>query len=92
MNKNNNLSNLNMHKKIMSYKYSPIYKYSILLLVIFLYFKHQKSLPQEKILINSVIIILIFILFDYVLINNHPNLFNNEKQKKPIKYDLDDLL
>lgn len=76
-----------MSKEIMSYKYPPIYKYALLLLVIFLFFKHQKIMSQDKILLNSVIITLIVTLFDYVLIKNHPGLFDNPENKEIKNYN-----
>lgn len=64
-----------MIKEIISYKYPPIYKYSFLLLIIFMFFKHQKILSQEKILINTILITLFVGFIDHVMIENHPNLF-----------------
>jgi len=63
----------------MKYKYPPVYKYGLLLLTIYMFLKHQKILTSEKILINSVLIILIFFIFDNIIIDQHPNLLEDNK-------------
>ena len=57
---------------MMEYKYPPIYKYGFLLLVIYMFLKYQKIMTPEKLLYNSVFIIIIFGIFDYIIIDNHP--------------------
>lgn len=74
-----------MTNEIMSYKYPPIYKYGFLLLIIFMFFKHQKIMSQEKILINTVALTLFFGVVDYIMIENHPNLFYSKNQDVDIK-------
>ncbi len=61
----------------MKYKYPSLYKYCLLLLTIFLFLKHQKIIHPDKLLINSLIITVIVGVFDYVLIDDHPTLFQN---------------
>ena len=56
----------------MDYKYPPIYKYGLLMLLIFMYFKHQRIMSHDKILINSIVITCIIVVLDYILIRNHP--------------------
>lgn len=63
----------------MNYKYSPIYKYVSFLLIIYMFFKHQKIMNKEQLLLNSIIITLIICLLDYMLINNHTYLFANDE-------------
>lgn len=55
----------------MNYKYPPICKYGLLLILIFLFIKHQHIMIDEKILFNSISIVLIFIAIDYIIIKNH---------------------
>lgn len=71
----------------MNYKYPPIYKYGLLLLTIYMFIKHQKILTPDKILFNSVLIVLIVFIFDNIIIRDHPNLledveFSNISSKK----------
>lgn len=77
----------------MKYKCPPIYKYGLLLIIIYMLFKHQKIVPADKLLINSVIITLVIWLLDYMLIREHENIFGNDvndaKQEK-FKNDFDD--
>ena len=61
----------------MKYKYPPLYKYCLLLLIIYLFLKHQKIIQADKLLINSLIITIIVGIFDYVLIDEHPSLFEH---------------
>ncbi len=62
----------------MEYKFPPICKYGILLVLIFMFLKHQHILPDDKILFNSIMIVLFVIAIDYIIIKNHtPFLGNN---------------
>ena len=80
----------------MDYKYSPIYKYGLLLLIIYMFLKHQKVMTSDKILINSVAIVIFIGIFDYVLIRNHPSLFEqmpNENFEETVSEDdIDDII
>ena len=77
----------------MKYKCPPIYKYGLLLIIIYMLFKHQKIVPADKLLINSVIITLVIWLLDYMLIREHEHIFgndvNDDKHEK-FKNDFDD--
>lgn len=66
----------------MNYKYPPIYKYGLLLLTIYMFIKHQKIMTPDKILLNCVLITLIMFIFDNIIIQNHPNLLEDSKEKK----------
>lgn len=59
----------------MFYKYPPIYKYGCSLIIIFMFFKHQKIMSQEKTLISSILLTLVYAILDYMIIENHPNIF-----------------
>ncbi len=59
----------------MHYKYPPVYKYIILLILITTFLKYYKVITVENyLLIASVFTYMVFI-FDYVLIEEHPDLF-----------------
>lgn len=66
----------------MNYKYPPIYKYGLLLLTIYMFIKHQKILPPDKILINSIFITLIVFIYDNIIIKNHPSILLDNSNKK----------
>jgi CBS-domain-containing membrane protein len=73
----------------MNYKYPPIYKYGLLLLVIYMFIKHQKIMSSDKILLNSVIITLVVFIFDNVIIKDHPSLLEEMYKKKSSQSDDD---
>lgn len=65
----------------MEYKYAPIYKYVVLFILIYMFMKHQRIIPQNKILLNSLTITIIFAILDYMIIRNHPQLLNTKENK-----------
>ena len=72
----------------MYYKYPPVYKYIILLILITTFLKYYKIITKENyLLIASVFAYMVFV-FDYVLIEEHPKLFDessvSENSKKTI--------
>jgi len=60
----------------MEYKYSPIVKYIILLISMFMFMKYLHVLDNTQILLISLSILAMVIVFDYVLIEDHPNIIN----------------
>lgn len=58
----------------MEYKYSPIFKYIILFICIFMFIKHLKIIVDHNNLLISIMIVIFTIIFDYIFINNHPDL------------------
>lgn len=66
----------------MEYKYSPIYKYIILLICIFMFIKHLKIMINQQNLMITITIIIMVMIFDYVLIEKHPNLFSLSKKEE----------
>lgn len=66
----------------MKYKYPSIYKYGLLLLIIYMFFKHQNSMSSDKLLTNSIVITIIVGLIDFIIIKNHPNLLETESQQE----------
>jgi hypothetical protein len=61
----------------MHYKYPPIYKYIILLILITTFLKYYKNITKENYLLIAFIFIYMIFIFDFILIENHPDLFNN---------------
>lgn len=59
----------------MQYKCQPVFKYSLLFLVVYMFFMHQKALPPNKMLSNAFLITAIIVLFDYIVIKDHPTPF-----------------
>lgn len=57
---------------MIQYKYPPIYKYGFLLLIIYMFLKYQKIMTGDKLLYNSILIIIILAIVDYIVIDNHP--------------------
>jgi hypothetical protein len=66
----------------MEYKYPPIFKYIILLLCIFMFIKHLKIMVNHQNLMITISIIIMVMIFDYILINNHPDLLGNENKNE----------
>lgn len=63
----------------MKYKVAPIFKYIILLIVIFMFIKHLEILNNNQDLLITLSIMFIIISFDYVLIECHPDLLNSNE-------------
>lgn len=61
----------------MEYKYPPIFKYIILLMCIFMFIKHLNIMVNHQNLMISISIIIMIMIFDYILIDNHPELLGN---------------
>jgi hypothetical protein len=77
----------------MEYKYSPIFKYIILLICIFMFTKHLKIVTNHQNLIITISIIIMIIIFDYVLIDNHPNLLDMDSDNdKNLDNDKEDFI
>ncbi len=65
----------------MEYKYPPIFKYIILLMCIFMFIKHLKIMVNHQNLMITMTIVIIIMIFDYILIENHPELLGNSTEK-----------
>jgi hypothetical protein len=61
----------------MEYKYPPIFKYIILLLCIFMFIKHLKIMVNHQNLMITISLVIMIMIFDYILIDNHPDLLGN---------------
>lgn len=70
----------------MEYRYPPLYKYIVFLLILFLFLKHYKYITQDKYLIISILATLLIVLLDYMLIFDHPNILEIKE-----RFDCDDL-
>lgn len=62
----------------MIYKHPPIFKYIFLLLCIFMFITHFNIIQNHENLFISITITIMVIMFDYILIENHPELLNND--------------
>jgi hypothetical protein len=62
----------------MIYSHPPIYKYCFLFLIIYMFIKHQKNMPPNILLLNTVFILLFVVTVDYILIEEHPYPFVTE--------------
>ena len=77
---------------IMHYKYAPIYKYGLFMLLIYMFFKHQRIMTPNKLLVNSLMITLFFVILDYILIDGNPPPFETDQSKKNKEIISDDEL
>ena len=77
----------------MNYKYPPIYKYILLLILFTTFLKYYKVITKKNyLLVVSIFVYMVFI-FDYMLVDKHPNLFDdkidintdNKEEKKTTK-------
>lgn len=69
----------------MHYLYPPIYKYILLIIVVFLFFKDQKEENTNKMIENSLFIVAFVIILDYIIIHEHPSLYKNGYKKPKVK-------
>lgn len=75
----------------MNYKHPPIYKYGLLIIIIFMFFKHEKIISQDKILLYSIAITLFVAMLDFILINEHPYPLDSENKEKEETFTDDDI-
>jgi len=75
----------------MNYKYPPVYKYALFLLLTYAFLRHQHIMPLEKILFNSIAITLIIITLDYLIIRDHTTLLDNVKTEQFVD-DIEDTI
>ena len=72
----------------MEYKYSPIFKYIMLLLVIFMFIKHLHILHDRDIFLLTISLVVIFMIFDYIIIKQHPTLIIMNDDESTDEYDI----
>lgn len=58
----------------MNYKYPPIYKYIILLILITTFLRYYQIINKDSFLLIAGIFTYMVFIFDYILIRNHPSL------------------
>lgn len=80
----------------MNYQYSPIYKYILLVILITCFLNYYTNIVKSDFLLLGVLFTSLFLLSDYILIENHPYLLDetndnssNLKSLKPIKKNKD---
>lgn len=66
----------------MYYKYPPIYKYIIILILITTFLKYYKVLTKESFLVIAIVCTYFIIIFDYILIDMHPSILSEISIKK----------
>jgi hypothetical protein len=66
----------------MNYKYPPVYKYALFLLLTYAFLRHQHIMPLDKILFNSIAITFMIIALDYLIIRDHVTLLDNTKTEQ----------
>ncbi len=66
----------------MYYKYPPIYKYIIILILITTFLKYYKVLTKESFLVIAIVCTYFIIIFDYILIDMHPSILSEIYIKK----------
>lgn len=77
----------------MNYQYSPIYKYILLVILITCFLNYYTNISKSDFLLLGVLFTSLFLLSDYIIIENHPylldeytentsNLKNNNKSNK----------
>jgi len=69
----------------MNYKYPPVYKYIILLILITTFLRYYKTLSKNDFLLIAGIFTYMVFIFDYVLINNHPALLDDKQEEAETK-------
>jgi hypothetical protein len=65
----------------MEYKYHPILKYAIFIVLIFGIFRYENVIPINILLQIISTCVFLLIILDFVLIRNHPYLINFEDEK-----------
>ena len=55
----------------MEYKYHPIYKYLVYLIISYTFLRHQNLMANDKLLINTVLLTVFVIIVDHMFIHNH---------------------
>ncbi len=69
----------------MNYKYPPVYKYIILLIVITSFLRYYKVITKENFLVIAGIFTYMTFVFDYIVIRNHPSLFTEGHELEKTK-------
>lgn len=73
----------------MEYKYPPLFKYIILLLCIFMFIKHLKIMSNKDNTILTISILIMVMIFDYIIIDDHPDLLGGDIEKITMVSDMD---
>lgn len=76
----------------MEYKYHPVFKYILLGILVYMFFMHQKSMSQNMMLINSIVITLIIATVDQIIIKDHPLMIYDKKEKFFTEDDIDEII
>lgn len=80
----------------MEYRFAPIYKYLVILVIFFLFLSYYKNITSEKYLPIVLIFVLVNYIVDHMTILNHPILTHDikeniqNKEETSIKYEDDE--
>ena len=55
----------------MEYKYHPIYKYLVYLIISYTFLRHQNLMPNDKLLVNTILLTVFVIIVDHMFVHNH---------------------
>lgn len=70
----------------MNYQYSPIYKYILLVILITCFLNYYTNIAKSDFLLLGVLFTSLFLLSDYILIEDHPYLLDeNDKNTSNLK-------
>ena len=61
------------------YRYPPLYKYILFLVVIFMFLTYYKSIPENLYLYVAFFYVFVSISLDSILIENHPDIFYDQE-------------
>lgn len=75
----------------MKYIYSPIYKYLLSFIIIYLFFYHQFVFNNYDLLINSLLITFLFMILDNIMIEKHEKIYTNMNSSKLFNEAFEDL-
>lgn len=76
----------------MNYIYCPLYKYIAFTIIFFMFLRYYKVITQPNYLIITLVAVLIFILLDYFLIYNHPNIISQNNDYDRTQEALDRII
>lgn len=66
----------------MNYQYSPIYKYILLVILITCFLNYYTNISKSDFLLLGVLFTSLFLLSDYIIIENHPYLLDEHSENK----------
>jgi ABC-type antimicrobial peptide transport system permease subunit len=65
----------------MEYRFAPIYKYLVLVVIFFLFMSYYKTITNEKYLPIVLIFVIVMFIVDHMSMLNHPHLTSDKKEQ-----------